>query len=175
MKKKSHEEIKLQKPSIEDVQQKDRTPVIAILDNVRSLHNVGAIFRTADGVMLEKLYLCGITGTPPRKEIAKTALGAEELVPWEYHEDAVDLIKKLKSEGVMIIAVELVHGSKKYADYSYTFPVCFIFGHEVEGISDEVMELVDDSVEIPMLGRANSLNVATSFGIIVYNALEKLK
>jgi 23S rRNA (guanosine2251-2'-O)-methyltransferase len=124
--------------------------------------------------LLKKLYLCGITGHPPRKEIEKTALGAENVVPWEYFDDATEAIKDLKSRGVKIVAVEIAHGSKIYSDVHYDFPVCFVFGHEVEGISDEVMELVDMAVEIPMLGRANSLNVATAYGIIVYDALSKL-
>ncbi len=175
MKKLSHEEILKTKPPVSLVKRKKRNRIFALLDNVRSLYNVGAIFRTSDGVLLEKLYLCGITGTPPRNEISKTALGAEEVVPWEYNEDAVEVIKKLKKKGITIVAVELAHESVPYNKAKYPFPVCFIFGHEVEGISDEVMSLVDISVSVPMLGRANSLNVATCYGIIVYDALTKLK
>ncbi len=145
-----------------------------ILDNIRSLHNVGAIFRTSDAVLVEKIYLCGITGCPPRNEIAKTALGAEEVVPWEYREEALEAIKELRERGVKIVAVELAEGSVLYDSAEYDFPVCFIFGHEVHGIADEVMEYVDMSVYLPMLGRANSLNVATCYGIIVYDALRKL-
>ena len=175
MKKISHEKIKKLKPSVEKIKKARRTEIYALLDNVRSLHNVGAIFRTSDGVLLKKLYLCGITGCPPRKEIAKTALGAEEIVPWEYSDDAVTVIKKLKKKGVSIIAVELAHDAISYEKAEYKFPVCFILGHEVEGISDEVMDLVDTSIIVPMLGRANSLNVATCYGIIVYDALRKIK
>jgi 23S rRNA (guanosine2251-2'-O)-methyltransferase len=174
MKKLSHENIQLGKLSAEKVKKMKRSPIFALLDNVRSLHNVGAIFRTSDGMMLEKLYLCGITGFPPRKEITKTALDAEELVPWEYAEDAIEIIKKLKKDGVQIVGVELAEGGVPYDKAEYDFPVCFVFGHEVEGISDEVMEHVDMAVEIPMLGRANSLNVATCYGIITYDALRKL-
>ncbi len=174
MKKLTHREILRTKPTIRAVKKKKRNEIYAILDNVRSLYNVGAIFRTSDGVLLKKLYLCGITGVPPRKEISKTALGAEEVVPFEYHEDAKELIKSLKKKGVKIVAVELAHGSQKYTDAKYRFPVCFVFGHEVDGISDEVMEGIDMAVTVPMLGRANSLNVATCFGIIVYDALKKL-
>lgn len=174
MKKISHEEILKLKSSISEVKKKKRSEIYALLDNVRSLHNVGAIFRTSDGILLKKLYLCGISGFPPRKEISKTALGAEELVPWEYNDDAVAVIKKLKRKNIKIVAVELAHGSVSYEEANYDFPVCFVFGHEVEGISDEVMELVDMAVTVPMLGRANSLNVATCYGIIVYDALAKL-
>ena len=170
----SHEEIKESKPSIEETQKKERSNFYLLLDNIRSLYNVGAIFRTSDAVLVKKVFLTGITGSPPRKEITKTALGAEELVPWEYHEEAVEVIKKLKADGVKIVAVELAHEAKHYLEADYDFPVCFVLGHEVEGISDEVMELVDLSIYLPMLGRANSLNVATCYGIIVYDALNKL-
>lgn len=162
------------KPAISKVKSKDRNPIFALLDNVRSLYNVGAIFRTSDAIMLKKVFLCGITGFPPRKEISKTALGAEEIVPYEYRENAVETIKELKENGVKIVAVELAKGSVNYADAEYDFPVCFVFGHEVEGISDEVMEHVDMAVDLPMLGRANSLNVATCYGIIMYDVLRKL-
>ncbi len=154
---------------------KDRTPMFAVLDNIRSLFNVGAIFRTSDAVLLEKLYLCGITGFPPRKEISKTALGADELVPFEYKEEALDAILELKAAGVKIIAVELAEGAVNYSEAEYEGPVCFVFGHEVYGISDEVMAEVDMAVSLPMLGRANSLNVATCYGIIVFDALKKLR
>lgn len=157
-----------------EVKKKKRSGVIALLDNVRSLYNVGAIFRTSEAVMLEKLYLCGITGAPPRKEITKTALGAEEIVPFEYRESAVEVVRELKAEGVKIVAVELCEDSVPYDELEVSTPVCFIFGHEVEGISDELMEEVDASVSLPMLGRANSLNVATCYGIMMYEILKKI-
>jgi tRNA G18 (ribose-2'-O)-methylase SpoU len=175
MKKLSHNEILKIKPSVSNVKKKKRTPIYALLDNIRSLYNVGAIFRTSDAVLLEKLYLCGITGCHPKKEVSKTALGAEEVVPFEYRESAVDAVKELKKKGVKIVSVELAHDSKPYNEIKYKFPVCFVFGHEVEGVSDEVMALVDASIEIPMLGRANSLNVATCYGIVVYEALRQFK
>lgn len=174
MKKLSHEEILALKPSIVEVKDKERSPIYALLDNVRSLHNVGAIFRTSDAILLEKLYLCGITGTPPRNEITKTALGAEEVVPWEHHDEALEAIQELKEQGVKIVAVELAVDSVEYSRAEYDFPVCFVFGHEVYGVSDEVMEEVDMAVTLPMLGRANSLNVATCYGIVMYDALNKL-
>jgi 23S rRNA (guanosine2251-2'-O)-methyltransferase len=164
----------MKKLGYEEVKKKARNPIYAILDNVRSLYNVGAIFRTSDAVLLKKLYLCGITGYPPRNEISKTALGAEEVVPWEYRDDVCELIKELKAQGVKIVAVELAKGSKVYNKADYEFPVCFVFGHEIEGISDEVMGLVDMVIELPMLGRANSLNVSVCYGIIMYEVLKKL-
>lgn len=174
MRKLSHEEIQANKPSIEEVRAKKRSPIYLLLDNVRSLHNVGAIFRTADAVMASKMLLCGITGCPPRKEISKTALGAEEVVPWEHYDEVEDALAEMKEAGVKIVAVELVEGSKPYYEMEYEFPVCFVLGHEVEGISEEVLSHIDYAIEVPMLGRANSLNVATCSGIIVYDALVKL-
>lgn len=173
MKKLSHEEIIKIKPSVEEVKKKKRNEIYVLLDNVRSLYNVGAIFRTSDAVLLKKLFLCGITGSPPRKEISKTALGAEEVVPWEYNDDATEILQDLKDKGVNIVAVELARGSIPYMEADYSFPVCFVFGHEVEGVSDEVMALVDSAISVPMLGRANSLNVSTCCGIILYDALSK--
>jgi len=174
MKKLSHKEILKTKPSVSKVKKKKRNPIYVILDNVRSLYNVGAIFRTSDAVLVEKIYLCGITGCPPRKEISKTALGAEELVPWEYSESVVKVVKELKKKGVEIVAVEIAHKAEVYYKADYDFPVCFVLGHEVNGVADNVMKLVDRAVKIPMLGRANSLNVATAYGVIVYDALEKI-
>ncbi len=174
MKKLSHQEIQKLKPIVSEIKGRKRNPVFAVLDNVRSLYNVGAVFRTSDAVLLQKVYLCGITGFPPRNEIAKTALGAEEIVPFEYRDEAISVIKELKERGVKIIAVELAHESIQYDKAEYDFPVCFVFGHEVEGISDEVMEMVDMAVCVPMLGLANSLNVAVCYGIIMYDVLRKL-
>ena len=174
MKKLSHQEIQKSKPTVSKIKSSKRNPIFAVLDNIRSLYNVGAVFRTSDAVLLQKVFLCGITGFPPRNEITKTALGAEEIVPFEYRDEAVSAIKELKKQGVKIVAVELAHGSVQYDEAEYDFPVCFVFGHEVEGISDEVMEMVDMSVCVPMLGRANSLNIAVCYGIIMYDVLRKL-
>jgi len=173
MKKLSHEDILKIKPSKEDVLKKKRSPIIVVLDNIRSLYNVGSIFRTSDAILAEKIYLCGITGTPPRNEISKTALGAQDVVPWEYEKDVVKTIKKLKRKKIKIFAVELAHKAKKYDKIVTDFPVALILGHEVNGVKDEVMELVDGCVFVPMLGRANSLNVATCFGIVAYEFLKK--
>jgi tRNA G18 (ribose-2'-O)-methylase SpoU len=174
MKKLSHKEILKTKPSVSKVKKKKRNPIYVVLDNIRSLYNVGAIFRTSDAVLVEKIYLCGFTGCPPRKEISKTALGAEEIVPFEHRETALEAIKELKKKGVEIVAVEIAHNAEVYYKAEYKFPVCFVLGHEVNGIGDDVMKMVDRAVKIPMLGRANSLNVATAYGVIVYDALEKI-
>lgn len=174
MKKLSHQEILEGKPSIEEVKEMQRSNIVVLLENVRSLFNVGAIFRSADGILVEKIILCGITGTPPRKEISKTALGAEEIVPWEYKEDSIEAVKELKEQGYEIVAVELSKGSEHYKKKKYQQKTCIILGHEVEGISDELMEEVDSGIFVPMKGRANSLNVATCFGITSYEIAYQL-
>lgn len=173
--KKTFEEIQEAKLSMSDLKKKDRFPIYLLLDNIRSLHNVGAIFRTADACLVNKVYLCGITGCPPRKEIEKTALGATEIVPWEYFSSGIILIKKLKEDGIKIIGLELAEGSANFQEFNYTFPCCFVMGHEVDGISDDIFKLLDDVVEIPMYGRANSLNVATACGILLYEAVRSFK
>lgn len=167
------EEIIRTKKSIKEVRKSKRTPIYVVLDNIRSLYNVGAIFRTSDGVMVEKIYLCGMTGMPPRREIKKTSLGSCETVPWEYREKAVNVVRELKEQGVQIVTLELTDPPNHYAQTDFNFPVCLVIGHEIDGIKDEVIELADVSISIPMLGRANSLNVATAYGIAVYQLLNK--
>lgn len=174
MKKISNEEIQASKPSVEEVRAMKRNPIYVVLNNVRSLYNVGSFFRTSDSVMAEKIFLCGITGVPPRNEISKTALGAEEVVPFEYRESAREAILELKAMGVEIVAVELIEGAERYDEAVYNYPVCFVFGHEVNGMDSELLELCDRAVFVPMLGRANSLNVASCYAIIVHDALRKL-
>lgn len=164
----THAEILAAKPSPEKVRGLEKMPFYAILDNIRSLYNVGAIFRTCDGILAEKIYLCGITGKPPRKEIAKAALGAVETVEWTYSPSVRETLLKLKEKGVKIYALELCRESVDYKAFKYEFPMALVVGNEVSGVSDNVMDLVDGAVAIPMKGRANSLNVATAFGIAAY-------
>ncbi len=174
LRKRTFEEIQSLKPSAKDLKKKERFPIYILLDNIRSLHNVGAIFRTADACLVSKIYLCGITGYPPRKEIEKTALGATEIVPWEYAPSSTETINKLKKEGVKIIGLELAEGGSHFQKFDYPFPCCLVLGHEVEGISQEVFDLLDEAVEIPMYGRANSLNVATACGILLYEVVKQI-
>lgn len=171
----SHEEIQNGKPTEEQVCSFERTPVFIVLDNIRSLYNVGAMFRTCEAILAEKMFLCGITGRPPRKEIEKVALGAEKLVPWEYNESVYDVVSRLKNNGVKICALELTEPSFYFKKAPYDFPIALVAGNEVEGISEEIMPLVDMAVSIPMLGRANSLNVATALGIAAYELLHQYK
>ena len=171
----SHEEILKRKPTVSEVRRRPRSPIYFLLDNIRSLHNVGAIFRTADAVMAEKIFLCGMTGIPPRREIEKTALGATDTVPWEYHVNAVPMVTQLKKQGVQIVCLELTDSGVPYYQSVYNYPCCLVVGHEINGISDEIVQMSDLAIEIPMHGRANSLNVATALGIAAYDILMKLK
>ena len=152
-----------------------RVPLVIVLDNIRSLLNVGAIFRAADGMGVEKLMLCGITGYPPQGGIAKTALGAEESVPWEYHQDTAAVVKTLKQKGFEIVSLEQAHGAVDFEVYVPKGPVCLIVGNEVDGVSESVMALCDSSVEISMSGIKNSLNVAVAFGVAGFTIASRLR
>ena len=150
-------------------------PVCLVLDNVRSLYNVGAFFRTADAAALEKLYLCGITGRPPKRAITKTALGAEETVSWEHTWEPAAIIASLRGRGYEIAAIETAVHAVDLFDWRPRFPVCAIFGHEVDGIRPELSAAADTHVRIPMLGAKHSLNVATAAGVVVYELLRKYR
>jgi 23S rRNA (guanosine2251-2'-O)-methyltransferase len=150
-------------------------PAAVLLDNVRSMYNVGAFFRAADGVGLEKLCLCGITAHPPKKAIAKTALGAEETVPWEHDWDAVRMAEGLRGKGFEIAAIETSCDSIDLFEWQPRFPVCIAFGHEVEGLRPELLDIADTRVRIPMLGKKRSLNVATAAGVVLYELLRKYR
>ncbi|HRX16443.1 MAG TPA: RNA methyltransferase [Spirochaetota bacterium] len=151
-----------------------RFPVSAVLENIRSLHNVGSMFRTADGAGLNKLYLCGFTGAPPRPEIEKSALGSTDYVNWERQEETLTLVRQLKSMGEQIVVFEHCEQAKSYNRIEYRYPCVLVFGNEVNGVSSEVCALADETVLIPMYGSKQSLNVSVSFGIGVYNAIASL-
>jgi 23S rRNA (guanosine2251-2'-O)-methyltransferase len=150
-----------------------RLPVVVLLDNVRSMYNVGAFFRAADGVGLEKLWLCGITAHPPKKAISKTALGAEETVGWEHDWDGVRVAEELRRGGVEIAAIETSVEAVDLFEWEPRFPVCVMFGHEVDGLRPELLKMADTHVRIPMLGQKKSLNVATAGGVVMYELLRK--
>ncbi len=152
-----------------------RLPVSILLDQVRSLYNVGAFFRIADAAGLSRLYLLGITGHPPNRALAKTALGAQETVCWEHHWDLTPVLKRLREEGCEIAAVETSLRSVDLFEWQPRFPLCVVFGHEVEGIRRELREQCDVHVRIPMLGRKHSLNVAVAGGIVAYELLRKYR
>jgi len=152
-----------------------RLPAVVLLDNVRSMYNVGAFFRAADGVNLEKLCLCGITAHPPKKAISKTALGAEQVVAWEHDWDAIATAERLRSAGLQIAAVETGSQAIDLFEWRPKFPVCLAFGHEVEGLRPELLDIADTRVRIPMLGKKKSLNVATAAGVVLYELLRKYR
>ena len=152
----------------------ERFPVHVLLENIRSLYNVGSIFRSADAARIGAIHLCGITGRPPRKEIAKTALGAQDTVPWDYSESASTLIPTLKSRGFRIVAVEQTDSSVGLWEAHLNFPVCLVFGYEIHGISEETLSMCDLAVEIPMYGFKGSLNVAVACGIVMFETIRLL-
>ncbi|MGA2588772.1 MAG: RNA methyltransferase [Bryobacteraceae bacterium] len=150
-------------------------PVSVLLDNVRSMYNVGAFFRTADAAGVEKLYLCGITSHPPKKAISKTALGAEDRTAWEHDWDPLPILGGLRGRGYETAAIETTTHAVDLFDWKPRFPVCLVFGHEVEGIRPEVARRCDTHVRIPMLGIKHSLNVATAGGVAIYELLRKYR
>lgn len=150
-----------------------RLPVAVLLDNIRSMYNVGAFFRVGDGVGVEKLWLCGITAHPPEKAITKTALGAEETVRWEHDWEAVRVAEGLRRDGFQLAAIETSAQAVDLFEWQPRFPVCVAFGNEVEGLRPELMEMADAHVRIPMMGQKNSLNVATAGGVVLYELWRK--
>jgi tRNA G18 (ribose-2'-O)-methylase SpoU len=166
----------LERKSIEDFKAADKTPVIIILDDIRSLHNIGSVFRTADAFLIEKIYLCGITATPPNKEIHKTALGATDTVEWEYRKNVLDVIESLKQEQVSVWAVEQVENSVLLNDFTPETDTKYavVFGNEVKGVSQDAIKLCDGTIEIPQLGTKHSLNISVSAGIVVWDIFQKM-
>jgi tRNA G18 (ribose-2'-O)-methylase SpoU len=160
-------------PSLDEITRRTRRPVKVLLDNVRSLYNVGSIFRTSDAAGVEKIFLSGITGRPPRAEIHKAALGAEHSVPWEYFENPAEIIQQLKAMGNRIVILEHTDQPKLYDKVKYEFPLCLVVGHEITGVSDEVVAMADMAIEIPMFGIKQSLNVAVAYGIAVYEIVKQ--
>ncbi len=167
----------LNRISSEEFKIKDKTPVILLLDNIRSLHNVGAAFRTGDAFLIHKIYLCGITGTPPNREIHKSALGAEDTVEWEHSIDAIETLKNLKANGWKIISLEQTEGSTLLQDFTpqKNERYCFVFGNEVFGVQDELIQLSDACVEIPQYGTKHSFNVSVSMGIVLWDYFLKTR
>ncbi len=169
IKKLTHDEISANRSTLETLDSIDKLPVYVVLNSIRSSYNVGSIFRTSDGAMIKKLFLCGYTPHPPKKEILKTALGSTESVEWEYVENPVDVITRLKSEGVKICALEQTHDSRvHYSVATNEFPIALIIGNEVTGVSQELIDLCDFTLEIPQYGIKQSLNVAVAYGISIF-------
>lgn len=162
--------------SVDEFKASEKIPVIVLLDNVRSLHNVGSVFRTADAFRIEKIFLTGITGTPPHREIQKTALGATESVAWEYIENPAEAIRKIKSDHYEIIVVEQTSESVTLQKFKIANKkICLVFGNEVNGVSDAIVDLSDTALEIPQSGTKHSLNVSVCAGIVIWELVKQLK
>lgn len=175
MRKLQYDEIAQNRLSPEQLQKQSRFPIYILLDNIRSLYNVGSIFRSADGARITKLYLCGYTPHPPRKEIEKTALGATATVPWEYVKDPQLVISQLRQSGIHICLLEQTDQSKQYYLIERNrFPLCLVVGNEITGISKEIIAQADSAVEIPMFGMKHSLNVAVALGIVLFEFIHIL-
>ena len=171
------ENSELDRKSIEDFKQSEKTPLILVLDDIRSLHNIGSVFRTADAFLIEKIYLCGITATPPNKEINKTALGATDTVTWEHNENVLEVIENLKKEEVTVLAIEQVESAVFLQDFKVEKDqkYALVFGNEVYGVSQEAVAICDGCIEIPQLGTKHSLNISVSAGIVVWDLFKKMK
>jgi tRNA G18 (ribose-2'-O)-methylase SpoU len=167
----------LERKSVEGFKEAEKTPLILILDDIRSLHNIGSVFRTADAFLIEKIYLCGITATPPNKEIHKTALGATDTVTWEYKKDVLEAIASLKEEGTAVWAIEQVEDAVFLQDFKpeTNQKYALVFGNEVKGVSQEAIKLCNGTIEIPQLGTKHSLNISVSAGIVVWDIFKKLQ
>ena len=165
----------LERISVENFKSFEKTPIVVVLDNVRSALNVGSSFRTSDAFRVKKIYLCGITATPPNKEIRKSALGATESVEWEKVEDTESVIKKLKSDGYHICAIEQTEKSTMLNDFILPEkPIAVVFGHEVNGVQQSVIDLCNQCIEIPQIGTKHSLNISVSVGIVIWDLYKKI-
>ena len=175
MRKLTHEEVGKKRISLDETKNIKRHPIYAMADNIRSIYNVGSIFRTSDAALIEKLYLTGYTPYPPRPEIEKVALGATDAVPWEYIKDPIEAVKKIKSEGIKIVPLEITENSRNYTDITaIDFPLCLILGNELTGVSNNIIALSDFSIEIPQYGFKHSINVSVAYGIAVMELVKGL-
>ncbi|MEH6535261.1 MAG: RNA methyltransferase [Psychroserpens sp.] len=167
----------LDRLDVDEFKSAEKTPLIIILDNIRSLNNIGSVFRTSDAFLVEKIYLCGITATPPHNDIRKTALGSTETVDWEYAEHTIDIVNKLKSKNVKVISIEqaeratMLNEFQPEPDQKYAL----VFGNEVKGVSQDVVNASDIVIEIPQFGTKHSLNISVSCGVVVWDVFSKMK
>lgn len=164
----------LNRLSVDEFKQAEKKNLVVVLDNVRSMNNVGSVFRTSDAFLIEKVYLCGITATPPHNEIQKTALGATESVDWEYVENTLDVISKLKTGGYAVYAIEQAEESLKLNEFKAEGKVAVVFGHEVRGVQQEVVDACDNCIEIPQYGTKHSLNISVCAGVVLWEVVKQL-
>jgi len=167
----------LNRLSTEDFRKAEKSPFCIVLDNIRSLNNIGSVFRTADAFRAEKIYLCGITATPPNKDIHKTALGSTESVSWEYHKRTIDAVSTLKREGYILIAVEQTAGSISLENFKIVpgKKYAFVFGHEVRGVDQSIVDACDSCIVIPQFGTKHSLNISVSAGVVLWEVFRQVK
>ena len=162
--------------TVDEFKSVEKTPLVVVLDNIRSLNNIGSVFRTSDAFLIEKIYLCGICATPPNKDIHKTALGATESVDWEYVEDTLTLVEKLKAENVKVLAIEQAENSTKlntfYPNKNEKYAI--VMGNEVKGVQQEVVNAADVCLEIPQLGTKHSLNISVTTGVVLWDLFQKM-
>ncbi|MBJ7880344.1 RNA methyltransferase [Gelidibacter salicanalis] len=166
----------LDRLSVDEFKSKDKTPLIIVLDNIRSLNNIGSVFRTSDAFLVEKIYLCGITATPPHKDIHKTALGSTETVAWEYAENTMEVIEELKSEGIIVAAIEQAENATMLNEFQpeRNQKYALVFGNEVKGVAQQVVSASDVILEIPQFGTKHSLNISVSCGVVVWDIFAKM-
>jgi 23S rRNA (guanosine2251-2'-O)-methyltransferase len=171
------ENSELDRLSIDGFKAVTKTPLIVILDNIRSLNNIGSVFRTSDAFRIEKIYLCGITATPPHKDIQKTALGSTESVDWEYAESSLALLKKLQSNDIQVLSIEQAEKATMLNEFTpkKNQKYALVFGNEVKGVSQEVVNNSDQVIEIPQYGTKHSLNVSVSCGVVLWDVFSKLR
>ncbi|GAF03979.1 RNA methyltransferase [Saccharicrinis fermentans] len=167
----------LNRLSVEEFKASAKTPIIALLDNVRSLNNVGSVFRTSDALCLEEIYLCGITPTPPHNDIHKTALGAEDSMTWSYHENTLTAVIALQKQGYKVYCVEQAEGSTSLIDFKPAIneKIALVFGNEVKGVQQTVIDSSDGCIEIPQFGTKHSLNISVSAGIVLWEATKQMR
>jgi len=176
MKKLTHEEVGKKRVPLEKLNDLKRHPIYVMCDNIRSIYNVGSIFRTSDAALIDKLYLTGYTPYPPRPEIEKVALGSTEAVPWEYIKDPLEAVKMLKEKGIKIVPLEITQNSRNYTDITKAdFPMCLILGNELTGVSNDIIGLSDFSIEIPQYGFKHSINVSVAYGIAVMELVKVVR
>lgn len=177
MKNRKLKNSELDRINAEEYKASEKTPLIIILDNIRSLNNTGSVFRTADAFLVKKIYLCGITAQPPHKDIQKTALGATDSVEWEYAENVMDVVSKLQNEGVFVASIEQAELAVNLHDFSVQRELTYavIFGNEVKGVQQKVVTASDAVIEIPQFGTKHSLNISVSVGVVIWDLFVKLK
>lgn len=166
----------LNRITIDEYKSSKKTPIVVVLDNIRSCNNIGSVFRTSDALLVEKIYLCGITATPPNNEIRKTALDAEKSVDWEYFENTEDVVAKLQQEGYKVYAIEQVENSISLPDFQPNIgeKPALVFGNEVKGVKQTVVDMCDGSIEIPQFGTKHSFNISVSAGIVLWDIFQKV-